>query len=90
MKKLAVLACLLIACGGKSAPKDTTTKTTTKTTATKSDPKAKGDKPAGPQELYDRLGGQRAIVAVVEDFVGRVAADGRIKFRFFNTDIPKL
>jgi hemoglobin len=89
VKKLAVLACLLIACGGKSAPKDTTTTTTT--TTTKSDPKAKGDKPAGaPQELYDRLGGQRAIVAVVEDFVGRVAADGRIKFRFFNTDIPKL
>src|SRR5690349_12267734 len=90
--KLAALACVfLIACGGKSAPKDTTTKTTTKTTASDSK-SAKADKPAakGPNELYDRLGGQRAIVAVIDDFIGNVAADKRIRLRFLNTDIPKL
>ena len=42
------------------------------------------------RELYDRLGGQRAIVAVVDDFVARLAADPRIALRFSNTDIPKL
>src|SRR5439155_26055162 len=49
-------------------------------------------KPAAavPHELYDRLGGQRAIVAVVDDFIARVAADSRINLRFSNTDIPRL
>jgi hemoglobin len=34
------------------------------------------------KSLYDRLGGQPAIVAVVDDFVGNVAADNRIN-KFF-------
>ena len=40
--------------------------------------------------LYDRLGGQPAITAVVDDFVGRVANDSRINSRFANADIPRL
>jgi hemoglobin len=32
--------------------------------------------------LYDRLGGKKAIVAVVDEFVGRVAADARINSFF--------
>lgn len=40
--------------------------------------------------LYERLGGKPAITAVVEDFVGRVAADSRINGKFTNTDIPRL
>ena len=40
--------------------------------------------------LYDRLGGKRAITAVVDEFVGNVAKDGRINERFATTDIPKL
>lgn len=42
------------------------------------------------KSLYDRLGGKSAITAVVEDFVGRVAADSRINGKFANTDIPRL
>lgn len=42
------------------------------------------------QSLYQRLGGKDAIVAVVDDFVGNVAADKRINARFANTDIPRL
>ena len=38
-----------------------------------SKPTAMADK-----SLYDRLGGKPAITAVVDDFVGRVAADNRI------------
>jgi hemoglobin len=34
------------------------------------------------KSLYDRLGGNKAIAAVVDEFVSRVAADGRIN-RFF-------
>ena len=34
------------------------------------------------RSLYDRLGGKKAISAVVDEFVGRVAADNRIN-RFF-------
>jgi hemoglobin len=40
--------------------------------------------------LYDRLGGKPAIQAVVDDFVGNVAADGRINQRFAGADIPRL
>jgi len=42
------------------------------------------------KSLYDRLGGKPAITAVVDDFVGNVAADSRINRRFANTDIPRL
>jgi hemoglobin len=35
--------------------------------------------------LYDRLGGKKAIVAVVDEFVGRVAADTRINGFFKDT-----
>lgn len=85
MTKLAMLACVLFACGGKSADKPTTTKATPEdTTGTGAAPATK----AAP--LYERLGGQAAIVAVVDDFVGRSAADPRIKLRFANTDVPRL
>ena len=40
--------------------------------------------------LYDRLGGKDAIVAVVEEFSGRCAADARINQKFARTDIGRL
>ena len=40
--------------------------------------------------LYQRLGGTEAIVAVVDDFVGRCAADARINQKFARTDVPRL
>jgi hemoglobin len=64
-----------VACGGSPTP-------------TKPVASAPGKAAGG--ELYERLGGQRAVVAVVDDFIGRVAADSRINLRFSNTDIPKL
>jgi hemoglobin len=49
-------------------------------------------KTAGPAKppLYERLGGQPAIVAVVDDFVGNVAADQRINRFFANTNAVRL
>ena len=44
--------------------------------------------PTSGASLYDRLGGKPAITAVVDDFVGRVAADNRINGKFANTNIP--
>jgi hemoglobin len=46
--------------------------------------------PAPPKTLYQRLGGQPAGEAVVDEFIKRVAADKRINGRFANTDIPQL
>ena len=40
--------------------------------------------------LYDRLGGKEAIGAVVDAFMGKVAADKRINRYFWNTDAPGL
>ncbi len=42
------------------------------------------------KSLYDRLGGKPAITAVVDDFVGNVAADARINKRFASANIPRL
>jgi hemoglobin len=47
-------------------------------------------KPMAQASLYDRLGGKPAITAVIDDFVGNVAADGRINKRFANADVPRL
>jgi len=48
-------------------------------------------KPAAAQKsLYDRLGGEAAITAVVDNFVGRCAKDQRISARFANADVPHL
>jgi hemoglobin len=40
--------------------------------------------------LYERLGGKGAVVAVVDDFVARCAADKRINPKFARTDVPRL
>lgn len=47
-------------------------------------------KPTMQKSLYDRLGGKDAITAVVDDFVGNVAADKRINGFFARADIPRL
>jgi hemoglobin len=42
------------------------------------------------RSLYDRLGGQDAITAVVEDFVNNAATNDKIKHFFTNTDAKNL
>ena len=42
------------------------------------------------KSLYDRLGGLPAIKAVIDDFVGRVAADDRINKKFGKSDIARV
>ena len=42
------------------------------------------------KSLYDRLGGQPAVSAVVDDFAGRVLADTRINAKFAKTDPARL
>src|SRR3954470_18739770 len=43
-----------------------------------------------PASLYQRLGGQPAIVAVIDDFVGNVAGDPRINRFFARANVPRL
>ena len=42
----------------------------------------KGDIVEGPTTLYSRLGGNASITAVIDDFIGKVAADSRINAFF--------
>jgi hemoglobin len=42
------------------------------------------------RSLYERLGGNEGITAVVDDFVARCAADDRINGKFARTDIARL
>jgi hemoglobin len=46
--------------------------------------------PAAPQSLYDRLGGEESIKAVVDDFVANVGADTRINHYFANANLERL
>ena len=51
--------------------------------------------PAAAQEaakktLYERLGGQAAISAVIDDFAGRVLKDDRINKKFAKSNAPRL
>ena len=96
MTKVAWLALLAIACGGgRSDPG--TTGTAPGGEPTEPSPGA-GDAPPGTTppaapgkaDLFTRLGGKPAIEGVVGEFVARLAADPRVKFRFANSNIPKL
>lgn len=42
------------------------------------------------KSLYDRLGGEAAISAVVDEFAGRVLKDERINKKFAKTNAPRL
>lgn len=42
------------------------------------------------KSLYDRLGGEAAVSAVIDDFAGRVLADTRINQKFAKSDAPRL
>ncbi len=42
------------------------------------------------KSLYDRLGGEAALKAVVDDLAARVSTDSRINAKFGKTDIPRL
>jgi len=46
--------------------------------------------PPDNRTLFERLGGQPAINAVVHQFVETTKADARLSQRFVNTDAPKL
>ncbi len=65
----------LAACGGGDSPGDDTTRVASDTVSA---------------SLYQRLGGQPAIVAVVDSFVARVAADARINQKFARSDIARV
>jgi hemoglobin len=42
------------------------------------------------RSLFERLGGEDAITAVIEEFVARCAADDRINGKFIRSDVPRL
>lgn len=58
--------------------------------ASAANPVKQGPPATTPGSLYERLGAKPAIGAVVDAFLGRVAADRRINGRFVNTDLPGL
>ena len=67
--------------------------------ATKEDDKPAADKPPAakadakaeaPKKLFDRLGGKPAVEAVIDDFLGRVAADETINSGFAVGHVPRL
>ena len=42
------------------------------------------------KSLYDRLGGKKALTAVVDAFVAKVAADTRVNQKFAKSDIDRV
>ena len=47
-------------------------------------------KAVAPRSLYDRLGGQPAITAVIDSFVAIVAKDDRINKKFARSDVARV
>jgi len=47
-------------------------------------------KAVAPKSLYDRLGGQPAITAVIDSFVATVAKDDRINKKFAKSDVARV
>jgi hemoglobin len=101
VNKLAILACILTACGGtpaqpsaprpEIAPRSAPAKAERAAdTAAAPRPAAAATRPGAAASLYERLGGKPAITAVTGELLDRIAADPRIKFRFFNTDLGRL
>ena len=85
IRAIALSLCLSMACGGgaqyQNIPPDPAPP------APEAPPRPE---PAAPKSLFDRLGGEPAITAVVGEFVARTTTDPRIKERFFNTDADNL
>ena len=56
-------------------------------------PEPSGAAPAEAKSLWDRLGGEKAVRAVVHDFVGRAATDRKVDFTRggkYKVDVPDL
>lgn len=71
------MCCLLVVAAGckdKNSPE------------TKSGDNMSMSKPMSTRSLYDRLGGEPAVTAVVDDFVNRAAADPKVNFTRKGTD----
>jgi hemoglobin len=45
---------------------------------------------AAEKSLYERLGGEAAISAVIDDFVARVAADARVNGKFARSNVERV
>ncbi|HYU15546.1 MAG TPA: hypothetical protein VEL05_05735, partial [Candidatus Acidoferrum sp.] len=80
---VSVIAALAIAACGGSSPEATST-------APARAPAPRPSAPRPPRSLFVRLGGKPAIEAVVGEFAARLAADPRVKFRFANSDVPRV
>jgi hemoglobin len=85
-----VTAVAAIALGCYAKSETTSTTETGASMSSSSAPPATGETPPTERSLYERLGGEPAIRAVVDDFVANVAADARINRFFAGTDIDKL
>lgn len=95
MKKTLLAACVaLVGCGSspkQPAPKPSPDQPVGDSQVSDPTPTATPTaKPTAPKSLYERLGGQPAITAVVAEFVARTTTDPRIADRFFNTDAENL
>jgi len=53
-------------------------------------PKKEAPKKEAKKSLYDRLGGQTAVEAVVKEFAGKVLADDRVNKKFAKSDADRV
>ena len=80
---LALPMATFVGCGGREEPAATDT-------AAQSEAPAPSAAAAPEKSLYDRLGGEASIKAVVDEFVANVGADTRINKYFANADLDRL
>jgi hemoglobin len=84
-------AFVLVGCGDDDDDTPATTAPAATTAATTAATAAASPTTGGSTlVLYERLGGGDAIQAVIDDFLGNVAADDRINSFFANANLPRL
>jgi hemoglobin len=80
---LALPVAITMSCSGKKEAESAAP-------AAQAGPSAQSDPAAPRQSLYERLGGEAAIKAVVDQFVANVGADARINQYFANANLGRL
>lgn len=80
---LALPVAITVGCSGKKEAESAAP-------AAQAEPSAQSVPAAPMQSLYERLGGEAAIKAVVDEFVANVGADTRINQYFANANLDRL
>ena len=90
MQKMRLIVAALLTCAAVSACAESPEVSRTTPANANTAPVKPSPSPTAAKPLYERLGGEAAISAVIDDFVARAAADARINKKFAKSNVDRL